>query len=270
MAKPAKRYSLWRPVAIAAGVALTGIEVWGAVEYLLKQEGHVSYLVLGGAIVTAVAALLPPLAERTWRAGRYTLALLLWAALLPALALILTAAIERTGGARDTAQMERRAIVQKIELARASVADAKTRLAAADAAVLAETKRKDAPGCGRICKGLKIEAEAARKELTEARSAVAAAGVAPKDSQAVRIAAVLPLTEADVALYQPLILPLAISALGLLLIAVGAHTPKRRKALKRKGKPKRRSPPKPKTPRSKAKALPMPPPANVVPMRRRK
>lgn len=256
------KYPLWKPVAIAAGMTLTGIEVWGAVEYLLKQEGHVSYLVLGGAIVTAVAALLPPLAERCWRAGRYTLALLLWAALLPALALVLTAAIERSGGARDSAQMERRVVAQRIELARSAEAEAKTRLAAAEAAVLAEINNKKSPGCGRSCKDLKVEVEAARKELTKTRDAVAAAGVVPKDSQATRIAAILPVTEEAVAIYQPIILPISISALGLLLIAVGAHSPKRRKAAKRKGKRKkgtrRPTPPKPSARHG-----------NVVPLRKR-
>jgi hypothetical protein len=241
-------------------MTLTGIEVWGAVEYLLKQEGHVSYLVLGGAIVTAVAALLPPLAERCWQARRYTLALLLWAALLPALALILTAAIERSGGARDTAQMERRVIAQRIELARSAEAEAKTRLATAEAAVLAEITRKKAPGCGGTCKDLKVEVEAARKELAKARDTIAAAGVVPKDSQAVRIAAILPVTEEAVALFQPLILPIAISALGLILIAVGAHSPKRRKVVKRKGRRKKRRPASQKPPARHG---------NVVPIRKK-
>lgn len=263
MAKHSKRYSLWRPGAILLGIALTGIEVWGAVEYLLKQEGHISYLVLGGATVTAVAALLPPFAERMWRAGRYTLALLLWAALLPALALILSAAIERSGGARDKAQMERRAIAQQIELARTAEAEAKTRLAAAEAAMLAEINNKKRPGCGPTCKGLKDEAEAARKALAEARETIAAVGVAPQDSQAVRIAAVLPwVTEEAVALYQPIILPLAISATGLLLIAVGAHSPKRRKVQRRRSKRKRK-------PGHHPRPLPQPSTAKVIPLRRR-
>jgi hypothetical protein len=250
------KYALWKPVAIAAGLTLTSIEVWGAVEYLLKQEGHVSYLVLGGAIVTAVAALLPPIAERCWQAGRYTLALLLWAALLPALALVLTAAIERSGGARDKAQSERQAIAQRIDLARSAEAEAKTRLATAEAAVLAEAKKG---GCKDVCKSLKVEAAEARKELTKARDAVVTAGVVPKDSQATRIAAILPVSEEAVALYQPIILPLAISALGLLLIAVGAHSPKRRKVTKRKGRRKKGRRP----------ASPKPPTAKVIPLRRR-
>jgi hypothetical protein len=51
------RYSKWSIAAIAGGVALTGIEVLGAVCYLVGQD-QPSYLVAGGAVVTMVAA--PP------------------------------------------------------------------------------------------------------------------------------------------------------------------------------------------------------------------
>jgi hypothetical protein len=54
-----------------------------------------------------------------------------------------------------------------------------------------------------------------------------------------RIAAVLPIPEEAVRIYQPLVLPLAVSGLGLLLIAVGAHQPRRRKARRRKGRKRR-------------------------------
>jgi hypothetical protein len=51
----------------------------------------------------------------------------------------------------------------------------------------------------------------------------------------------LPVSEEAIQLYQPLVLPISISVLGLLLIAVGAHTtPKRRKA-KRRGRRKRKA-----------------------------
>jgi hypothetical protein len=54
-----------------------------------------------------VAAILPPLAERCWRMRRPLLAILLWVAMVPALSLIFTAAVERTGGARDGANRDR-------------------------------------------------------------------------------------------------------------------------------------------------------------------
>jgi len=96
------RYSKLGLAAIAAGVTLTGIEVYGSVSYLLSQL-QPSYLVLGGAVVTAVTAILLPLAQRAARDRRFLLAACLLAAMVPALSLIFTAAVERTGGARDEA-----------------------------------------------------------------------------------------------------------------------------------------------------------------------
>ena len=90
------RYSKLSASAIAAGVILTGIEVYGSVSYLLSQS-QPSYLVLGGAIVTAITAILLPLAERMARDRRYLLAALLLAAMVPALSIIVCAAVERTG-----------------------------------------------------------------------------------------------------------------------------------------------------------------------------
>ena len=55
-----------------------------------------------------------------------------------------------------------------------------------------------------------------------------------------RLAAILPVSEEAIVLYQPLVLPVAISVLGLLLISAGAHQPKPQKVPKRKGKRKRK------------------------------
>jgi hypothetical protein len=236
--------SKWGLAAIAGGVALTAIEVTGAVTYLVSQDSP-SYLVAGGAIVTVVAAILPILAVRCWRGGRHYLALLLWAALLPALSLIFTAAVERTGGARDAANRERQVVAQRIELARETVKDAKVVADTDELAAKTECARapKGADPRGPACKSLEARAENSRKRLEATREKLAQAGVVPQDPQARRIAAVLPgITEEAVHLYQPLVLPLAISILGLLLIAAGAHHPPKRRAPKAVVGRKRRRP----------------------------
>jgi hypothetical protein len=211
-----------------------GWRTW-TVRYLVGQD-QPSYLVAGGAAVTLVAAILVPLAERCWRRGRYILAVLLVAALVPALSLIFSAAVERTGGARDEANRDRQAIAQRIELTRSAEKEAKAVADADESAAKAEC----ATGRKAKCLGLEARAEQSRQRLKSARDAVAQAGVVPQDPQARRLAAVLPVSEEAIELYQPLILPLAISALGLLLIAVGAHQPKRRKAKRKAGKRKRK------------------------------
>jgi len=139
--------------------------------------------------------------------------------LVPALSLVFSAAVERTGGARDAANKDRQAIAQHIALKREAVKDAKV---VADEDELA-AKTECVSGRKARCLGLEARANLSRQRLETARTAVAQAGVVPTDPQARRLAAILPVSEEAIQLYQPLVLPLAIAALGLLLIAVGAH-----------------------------------------------
>jgi hypothetical protein len=256
-------YSKWALAAIAGGVTLTAIEVVGAVGYLVGQN-QPSYLVAGGAVVTVVAAILPILAGRCWRGGRYLLAVLLWMAMVPALSVILVAAVERTGGAKDSADRDRQAHELKLRLAEAAVTEAKaqadTLKGKADAECSRSSKKVDPRGP--LCKAAEERADKAAKALKSARDEVVKIGPAPRDPMASRLAGVLPISEADIALYQPLILPLSISVLGLLLIAAGTHSPHRRKAKTRRGKrKKRRTPAPPRTPSARH--------GNVVPLRKR-
>jgi hypothetical protein len=247
-------YSKLGIAAITGGVILTAIELVGAVGFLVSQN-QPNYLIAGGAMTTVVAAALPLLAARSWSHRRYVLAILLWMAMVPALSVIVVAAVERTGSASDHANRDRQAIAQSIALARQAEQEAKTSADADEAAAMVEC----ASGRKARCLGLEARADSSRKRLEAARDAVAKAGVVPKDPMASRIAAVLPVNEEAIQLYQPLVLPLSISALGLLLIASGAHSPKR-KAQKRAGKRKRRK-------RRKAVA-PQPSQSNVIRLRK--
>jgi hypothetical protein len=230
------QYSSLGIVAIVGGVILTGIEVAGAVSFLVSQNMP-HYLILGGAMVTIVAAALPVLAARSWRDGRYVLAVMLWAALAPALSVIVTAAIDRVGSASDHADRGRQASAQSIELARTAAHGAKV---VADADELA-AKTECATGRGSKCQGLEVRADTSRQRLEAARAVLAQAGIAPRDPMASRLAAVLPgVSEEAIRIVQPLVLPLSISALGLLLIAAGAHHQPRRKVQRKVGKRKRR------------------------------
>jgi hypothetical protein len=234
MATKRRSYSKWSIAAIVAGVVLTAIEVVGAVSYLVQQDSP-SYLVAGGAVVTVVAAMLIPLSERCWRGGRRILAILLALSLVPALSLVFSAAVERTGGARDEANRHRQAVAQQIELKLAGVNEAKAVADEDESAAKAEC----ATGRKAKCLGLEARADISRQRLETARTELAQAGVVPSDPQARRLAAILPVTEEAIVLYQPLILPIAISVLGLLLIAVGAHSTKP-KVIPRRGKRKKR------------------------------
>ena len=131
-----------------------------------------------------VAAILPILAGRCWRERRLLLALMLWAAIVPALSLIFTAAVKRTGGARDEANRDRQAIAQRIELTRSAEKEAKAIADAEEAAAKAEC----ASGRKTKCLGLEARADQSRQRLEAARDTVAKAGVVPTDPQARRLA----------------------------------------------------------------------------------
>lgn len=260
MAAKSQSYSKVALGSILIGVAFTGIEVYGAVAYLLEQA-QPNYLVLGGALTTAAAATLIPLSERCFRDGRYLLAVLLLAALIPSLGIVVTAAIERTGGARDSIARDHQVKAAAIKLKNDAVADAKADL---DRLTAAEERECNSakPGVdprGPRCKSAEKRTQESRERLATARSKLADAGVAPKDPMVARLAAVLPgVSEADIALYHPLVLPLTISLLGILFIAVGARPPKPREVRTRKGRRKRRP-----------KSLAQPPSGKVIPLRRR-
>lgn len=260
MAKSA-RYSKWGAAAIFGGVCLTAIEVYGSYSYLASQ-GQPNYLVAGGMVVTIIAAILPILAGRNWGAGRYLLAVLLWIAMVPALSVILCAAVERTGGAKDSADRDRQAHALKLRLAEATVTEAKAQADSLQGKADAECSRSTNPKAsprGPACTAAEERADKAAKALKSARDEVVKVGPTPSDPMASRLAAVLPMSEAAISLYQPLVLPLAISITGLLLIASGAHHPTRRKAQKRRGKRKKRRSP----------VSPKPSSAKVIPLRRR-
>jgi hypothetical protein len=64
--------------ALALGVSCAGLGAFGAYEFALRLEGGVSYLVLAAPLIAVTAALIPPIAEETWRSGHPLKALLWW------------------------------------------------------------------------------------------------------------------------------------------------------------------------------------------------
>ena len=53
--------------ALALGLICAGLGCYGAWEFALKLEGGVSYLALAAPVIAAAAAMIPPIAEVTWR-----------------------------------------------------------------------------------------------------------------------------------------------------------------------------------------------------------
>src|SRR5262249_6782233 len=102
-------YNFHKAVATVIGLTCAGLGCYGAFEFAHKLEGTITYLVIASPVVALTAALIPPLAEATWRAGGRLKAVLWWIALVPAAAVVFYSAAERVHVAKAGAQAERSA-----------------------------------------------------------------------------------------------------------------------------------------------------------------
>jgi len=218
--------------ALLFGIVFAGCEVFGTYEFLHKDQGGITYVVIAGAAIAAAISLLPAWASFAWR-GRPWLSCAIWAIFVVALGSVVASALARTGSATDIAQ-ERREQVEKTEgQAARAVADARSRLDLANEAldkangdVIENAPKK---GCASNCAALlsaavtraEQEVEDARAGLDAAKRLEAEAPIGKTDSLAKRIAAVLPVSEDSVRLYQPLIVPTLTSAMSAVLTALG-------------------------------------------------
>jgi hypothetical protein len=92
---------LIRAILIAFGLACVGTETFGTYEFLWDKYHAWNYLVVGGIIVTSLAALLPMAAERARRHRMWGLWAVCWLAVPLTLAFVSTAAVQRTGAVVD-------------------------------------------------------------------------------------------------------------------------------------------------------------------------
>jgi hypothetical protein len=115
-------------------------------------------------LIAVTAALIPPVAEATWRGGQPLKALLWWAILVPAAAVVFFSATERVHVAKAGAQAERSAFRGAAARARATLAKSEAELAKARAEANAARAQKQ---CGPVCR-TKLAAEAAANTDVEA------------------------------------------------------------------------------------------------------
>jgi hypothetical protein len=142
--------SVVRLGALALGLVCSCLGMYGAVEFAMKLEGGaVTYLVLAAPVIAGAAASIPVLAEATWRDRAYFKALLWWAALVPAGAVVLFSAAERVHVAKAGVQAERLALRSQASRAQAALTKADAELVSArDAANQARGLKK----CGTDCR----------------------------------------------------------------------------------------------------------------------
>jgi hypothetical protein len=160
-------YNLHKVTAMALGSVCSGLGCYGAFEFAHKLEGAFSYLVIAAPVVALTAALIPPLAEATWRSGAYLKAFLWWAALIPAAAVVFYSATERVHAAKASGEAERAALRSAVTRAQTALAEAKTEYAKAQAEA---DKVRGWRECGPKCTGIKATAEAKRELAVEAEA----------------------------------------------------------------------------------------------------
>jgi len=159
---------------LALGVSCAGLGAFGAYEFAHSLEGEVTYLVLAAPLIAVTAALIPPIAEATWRGGHPLKTLLWWAVLVPAAAVVFYSAAERVHVAKAGAQAERSALRGAAARAQAALTSSEAELAKARADANAARAQKQ---CGPVCRtklaaeaAAKADVEAARRELLSAES----------------------------------------------------------------------------------------------------
>jgi|SRR5262249_3456950 len=157
-------YNFHRAAATVIGLTCAGLGCYGAFEFAFKLEGAITYLVVASPVVALTAALIPPLAEATWRAGGRLKAVLWWTALVPAAAVVFYSAAERVHVAKAGAQAERSALRGAAARAQAALTKSEAELAKARADANAARAQKQ---CGPVCR-TKLAAEAAANADVEA------------------------------------------------------------------------------------------------------
>lgn len=190
-------------VAVIAAVPLVAAETGLNAEHLAASEGWMSTLVLGAVGATLAAAIALPIAERALAKGYWLKAIGLGLFFVVMLASSFSTSVGRVGGKHD-------GDVSSAKGHNAKMALAQEAYTAAQKTVADECTRR-----GPKCRA----AEDAVKAAREALAAVPAAKV--EDPMARRLAAASGLSEATVALYQPLLFPLALQIGGFFFLAYG-------------------------------------------------
>lgn len=196
-------------------LVLAGCEVLGVHEFVSEHKSS-AYVALGSCVIAAITPALPALADWFGRGRQWLYCLFSWLAFLICLAIVLTAAIQRTGAATDAAQQSRDAAKRTMAVAAKAEKDAEADYKDAHSAALKECEVRRAR-----CLEAEGKAETARAALVKARAALVSAPAGEQsDPLARRLAAALRFaTEEQVRLMQPMLVPVALSILSALFFA---------------------------------------------------
>lgn len=200
---------------LGLALLLAGCEVLGVYEFVSEHKSS-AYVAIGSCVIALVTPALPALADWFWRGRQGLYCAFTWVAFLICLAIVLTAAIQRTGSAADGAQQSRDAAQRAEAVAKKAEKDAEADYTAAQSAAIRECATR-----GKRCMDAEEKAATARAALASARAALVSAPAGEQaDPLARRLAAVLTFaTEEQVRLMQPMLVPVALSILSALFFA---------------------------------------------------
>jgi hypothetical protein len=190
-----------RYTSLALGIICTTLGCYGAFQYAYGLEKEVSYIVLAAPIVAVAAALIPPLAEASYKSGEYLKALLWLLILVPAGATVFYASAERVHIAKSFSVAERQAKRFAVERASTTLAEAKT-----------------------AAKELRAKAYKTKRELVQTALAKADAWVVEKETALAKAQAAAT-TESELQA-PPWLLPAALDLVAFIAIWTGLTGPK--------------------------------------------
>jgi hypothetical protein len=217
--------------AIGIGVSLAAVETWLNVDFVSKTEGLLSSPVAAVVASSVGAAAAIPYAERSAKQGHWLKAFGYALFFVLMVCFSITSSVDRIGTKHDRQTDSIKADNATVQLRREAYAAA---------------QRKQEAECtkhGPRCRAAEDATEAARKGLIENPAQRV------EDPMAARISAVLGFVTAEqVALYQPLFLPVALQLGGFLMLAYGfgprlteAGQPRRKKGNRKPRKPRKPS-----------------------------
>lgn len=227
---------IWRGLFVLAGLAVIGIEAWGTWEFLYADQRAVNYIVVGGCFMTVLSGLLPAAAGVAWEDRRPVYAVVAWLLVPLSLSVMFMATISRTGGAADRAQAERTQAARTYKEAQKTVAELERTLQRQEATAEYECAPAQ-KGRGMKCTDANKDVAETQAKLVAAREKLVKAPAAEQvDSLSVRIEAVTGgrVTQDQARMFQPAILPIIMSLVGAVLVAIGARKPRQPKPAKQK------------------------------------
>jgi hypothetical protein len=224
-------YRVRRIIATAVGVGLLTLSGWFSWNHFHDVTAPIAVFVGAGMF---------HFAETSWF-ERFRLRAVLFGGLALLAAFIsLTGVVSRVGSVVDARLQQRQSENLPRHQAQLALGEAEEELKTAEAAAGSECSS----GHGPRCKGLEDREAAARQRVADARAKLAGLGARTvEDPLARRLAAIIPgVSEANVQLYLPLLLPTWLELSGLVLVSFGLAPPRRKvriKARKRRVKQKR-------------------------------